>query len=424
MQGAVIARSSCASCRQLLAEEKHPKRRKGGGPPKKRRRRGLRERHLGGLEEEFIDHVLAQLARISPRHVLLMAMTSRWWRERIYSDHAMWASLYRTFEQKQDLSIESYNVQQAVTVPNVLPFHPWPKGRPTDYDWYDKGIPLEDQSIFNRYVRKVVGLGHIKRCGVCGSRKGAPRPYWSLSMRVCTSCLRENLVSDRALLLDYGVSITERLPGRLDEGVVLARRADRGVLLQACQLRVFYFASFITNKQRERFTHNPADFEKPRISERYLFFWRPHLEKIIDLGERRAKHNTRQKAEATLSARLRMAHQHRIQAKLLQARTRFFQARFRLVLSSFFSEVGPGAYRGGVQAEPEAAGDPARAEPRHEPHRAPPHADPKIHPSKIVHGRRHPPLPGQRGYFHGPAARALGDVRDHPVRPAGGLVGF
>lgn len=195
------------------------------------------------------------------------------------------------FWQAADLPSWQYNTPQAVTIPNHLSFHPWPTGKPTNFSWYEIGIDEADKPVFNKYAHKVVALQHVGRCGMCGSRRNRHRPFWSLGMRVCVLCLRENLVSGRALSRDYNTSIKDVV-------------GEDTPLIRACELRVFYFMSYTTPRLREDFTLNPIDFWGSR-SIQLAFFWKPHLGKIINLEERREQTVRLNRAKERLSAAAR-----------------------------------------------------------------------------------------------------------------------
>ena len=211
--------------------------------------------------------------------------------------------------QAADLPSWLFNAPQAVTIPNHLILHPWPMGRPTNFAWYETGIKEEDKGVFNQYARKVVALQHIGRCGVCGGRRNRHRPFWSLGMRVCVLCLRENLVSGRALSRDHNTSLKELI--QVD--------GEDTALIRACELRVFYFMSYTTPRLREDLTLNPIDFMGTR-SIQLAFFWRPHLGKLIDLEGRRVSAVKINKAKGTLSA----------VARALYARTVFLALRSKV----------------------------------------------------------------------------------------------
>ena len=126
----------------------------------------------------------------------------------------------------------------------------------------------EETRTLAQHALRVARLRASKCCGMCGS-KNKHLQVWGLGMRVCGPCMKENLVSGAALFHDYGVDfnrISERLAGK-----------------------VFYFRHDYRPKQLASFvTHNPVDF-RTENAHSMVFFWRPHLERVVDLAEFRRK---------------------------------------------------------------------------------------------------------------------------------------
>ena len=68
--------------------------------------------------------------------------------------------------------------------------------------------------------------------------------------------------------------------------------------------RVFYIRNFMAPSAREKYTQALADFPDNRSCVQLWLLWRPHLERIVDLGARRAEYAAKREAAARLTARV------------------------------------------------------------------------------------------------------------------------
>ena len=137
--------------------------------------------------------------------------------------------------------------------------------------------------------RRIICLSHVDRCGMCGTTKHATKPYWNIGMRLCRYCLQDNLVSDLTLEERYWINVGSRDPvGICNEES--ASFADKVVGY------VWFFREYITARQLTEYTRERADFmdNQGKKNRNMWFFWRPHLEKVLDLPtlseESREKH--------------------------------------------------------------------------------------------------------------------------------------
>lgn len=90
-----------------------------------------------------------------------------------------------------------YNAYGNSSVPNFLPGHPWPSGRPTKKNWANREV--EDKRTFNAYVRKLIHMQHTNRCKICGDKKQLSK-IWSLNGAFCRTCVVDNFISNYRLL--------------------------------------------------------------------------------------------------------------------------------------------------------------------------------------------------------------------------------
>jgi hypothetical protein len=115
------------------------------------------------------------------------------------------------------------------------------------------------------------------RCGFCGDKTRNVQ-VWGLGRRVCAACLKDNLVSGAALYHEYGVDFNRH----------------------AAQLagRVFYFRELLRRDHlASLLTHNPVDLRQ-ESAQSLVFFWRPHLERVLDLPALRRAHRDPARREA------------------------------------------------------------------------------------------------------------------------------
>lgn len=223
-----------------------------------------------------------------PRSLILMQMVDKNLAQRLGSDHELWAMIF-----KRDLYSSHFATVQVrqTRFPNLklfkaglsgVPVHVGPmRGDPTE-----RSLPEGFDGVFTKYMRQAYALQHGHRCGLCGCR-WHHEPYWSLRMRVCRLCMAGNLVSSWELLDRYGVHYSD-----------VARRVGGG--------RVFYFLQQFAAGQDRNPVHGamPLDIQQRR---HMWVFWRPHLEKVLDLPALYVAQPLRKEAGLRLCAVFRRA---------------------------------------------------------------------------------------------------------------------
>lgn len=125
----------------------------------------------------------------------------------------------------------------------------------------------QEVSALAAHSLRVFRLRTAERCGLCGARNKHVQ-VWGLGMRACSQCLKDNLVSGAALFRDYGVDFNKH-EAQLAGKVFYFRQTGRASKNMAALL-----------------THNPVDF-KEENEDALVFFWRPHLERVLDLQQKR-----------------------------------------------------------------------------------------------------------------------------------------
>lgn len=127
---------------------------------------------------------------------------------------------------------------------------------------------------------------------MCGTKRHATTPFWSLGMRLCKFCLQENLVSNHVLWERYWVDMWS---------------PD---FVNSVAERVFFFKEFGSARQRSEFSSDGLDFHqnfRTKAASLVWFFWRPHLESLMDLPKRREEAVLKHQASHVVRAWVRRA---------------------------------------------------------------------------------------------------------------------
>lgn len=223
---------------------------------KRRRRRGIKDPSLS-LNDDMMQVVVPYIARVSVRHLFLLAMVNHDQHAMVMEAHGLWEELYKAWERKlcrtrthlnrsigSDFAARCFQAMPKWMVKHHRGFRdarphpamPVPYANPVvGNDWRDMGVPDEMRASFECFAQKVLRLWHIGCCGVCGTRQGKQRAIWSLNMRVCRGCWLENVVSHRTLL-----KVFQRAPGRVECVHLRSCGASpRRLFPDACELTCF-----------------------------------------------------------------------------------------------------------------------------------------------------------------------------------------
>ena len=137
-------------------------------------------------------------------------MTCRSLRDHIKQDHGLWRRLYLQWEKSARknygglLSIPNFTYSCTTRQPRVIAGQPARMWELTE---------VQDKPLFNAFARKAIALSHAKCCGLCGQRRRKLQPMWALNARVCSNCLRGNLISNFALHHKYGLEMCAPVQG-------------------------------------------------------------------------------------------------------------------------------------------------------------------------------------------------------------------
>ncbi len=118
---------------------------------------------------------------------------------------------------------------------------------------------------------------------------------------MCWLCLRENLISDRALYLEYGVRLSDEfteMPVARSSNSETAVARHRVSVFKELKAHCYFIVSSDGYRERLKYSHTPVDFDDavPNRVTDLLFFWRPHLSRCILLEKARRHVERREKA--------------------------------------------------------------------------------------------------------------------------------
>ena len=137
-------------------------------------------------------------------------------------------------------------------------------------------------------------------------RKHGLRKVWSLGMSLCRYCVQDNVVSHRVLFEEYGLALDKPIryyDEFLKDSSWPISTPFRPTVLDGCRGKVWFISDVSTATARREFTINPVDFRAKYTQT--IFFWRPHLETIFELGQMRFLAQKRHEVSTVLQAAIR-----------------------------------------------------------------------------------------------------------------------
>lgn len=158
-------------------------------------------------------------------------------------------------------------------------------------------MPADDASDEERreklaIYRKIVALSCVPCCGMCGTMRLSTKPFWCLGMRICKHCVSANLISNLVLYERLWVAMSKPVQGHSS-------------FVSAVVGEVFYFSNRLTPHQRLDFSSDRIDF--PGGLRNIWWFWKPHLEKVLNMDDLAKEASLKHKAAATVVGIVRRA---------------------------------------------------------------------------------------------------------------------
>ena len=201
------------------------------------------------------------------------------------AEHLLWDKVFRKY-----IFTAAYNTTKiyATEYPGLSLYKPGLVGVAvhmgrlrTDPD--GASLPPEFDESFSAYTRKAFALTIVDRCGMCGCRHRHDA-YWSLGMRVCRLCMAEYSISNWELVDKYGVHYYD--------------------IIRSITGKVFYFTMQATLGE-PRLSFDTVMGSQVIGKRPLLMFWRPHLEKLLDLPVLYQEQKQRKASAVLLCAILR-----------------------------------------------------------------------------------------------------------------------
>jgi hypothetical protein len=252
-------------------------------PSKQARQRTWKNRHKVSACTSAVfpwEVVLGHLRRHT-RSLILIQMVNRHLRHLLATDHMFWQRLYVS-----NFFVKSF-LTKRVRDPHFPTLSLWKKSA-LDVAYYigslhvdQNATQLPSMEALTAYIRKWFALRHGTRCGLCGCRYRHD-VYWSLGMRACKLCVQDNMVSAYELHSNYGL--------------------DFACISREIAKKVFYI-SVVPLPGEDRMPHTALWGEQAKAAQ-YLF-WRPHLERLYDLPQKRAEQDERRRSAKLLSSAVR-----------------------------------------------------------------------------------------------------------------------
>lgn len=209
------------------------------------------------------ETVFEILFKISPRSLVLLQMVNKSLNIIMGAERNLWVRVFRRF-----IYTTAYNSTKVYSpeYPGLSLYKRDLTGIPvhmgkirTDPD--AATLTSEFDASFTAYTRKAFALFCVDRCGLCGCRHRHDA-YWSLGMRVCQLCMAENTISCWELVDKYGVHYYD--------------------IMRDITGKVFYFM-LASSPRENRMAFQTAKSFHVTCKWNLMMFWRPHLEKILDL---------------------------------------------------------------------------------------------------------------------------------------------
>ena len=238
------------------------------------------------------------LAKTHPYACIQLTMVCRSSRRAVYADEGLWINILRASEGTAWRLAEARGTYPmprhplltflTVSAPPDFLRRPLVRINRVKPKWLlscfeDKDLAPDMRTALVAHARRRTVVAHCPRCAFCGARYHH-HPVWALGVRACDLCFRERLVSCAALWHDYGVNFHRHVP--------------------AITAGVFYFVSHTRDaRSLVAYTHNPVDFVHRWNS--LVFFWRPHIERLVDLPAAARHWREARAAAPVLTARLR-----------------------------------------------------------------------------------------------------------------------
>jgi hypothetical protein len=161
--------------------------------------------------------------------------------------------------------------------------------------WRHADVPPEERGAFNAYVWRATVLSTVMACSVCRRWAGGPTALvlWALTLRLCPDCAADKLISHRVLWHEYGLWLRQSMPADERWTTQVPECMRSGSVLDYLLDTCFAFPDYAAPEHRVWRSRSVHDLAVPgtgrrrgpavRRPEYVLFFWRPHVERVLRL---------------------------------------------------------------------------------------------------------------------------------------------
>lgn len=279
--------------------------------PVAKRKRCVFEQGMGPIQQVFSDvdifPVILKYIESSPFHLLLIARILKSYTQSIlHEKDSVWVSYLTNIENEhRSRNKDRYRVRAWVPFVRLLDKAQTPSGisilnhplnalqltciedsRIFDVrgellrERFFEVVPRQDSAC--AYLPGLVSLAqeycwlnNTSRCGICKC-KHHHHVVWKLHKRVCLLCMRDNLISNSELFLNYGVNFHD-LYDELYNGNIYAFETSKAVSHVFRMIHQRYMLKVKIEHMR---------FWKPQYltPREHVFLWKPHVQKFVDLS--------------------------------------------------------------------------------------------------------------------------------------------
>lgn len=249
-----------------------------------------------GCNEDSLNQILTILMN-GKQHlaVIKLAMVNKWFRETIGAKYfEVWRPMFMAWRTShgRHMPVPLSRLNRGQGQNPDSPSHPR-YGSLTYLNFKTKIVSRNDYvpgdlGHYNlRFYKKTAVLLNVRCCGMCGSSRHQTQVFWALNMRLCKYCCHDYLISDTVLQEKYWISL----------GTNLCQ--DGQTFIETVAGRVYFFKAYCTVKERLSYSDNPIDFSS---SPNFIFFWKPHIERILNLPLLEREATDKHKAASILRA--------------------------------------------------------------------------------------------------------------------------
>ena len=189
---------------------------------------------------------------------------------------------YRGSLSVQHLSVLPQNDLRMALVPNFRVLHNhlhyFTGKEKAALTWPPRELSPQEKIVCSQIAQKITFLECGKTCAICGVQTQT-FPVWKLGKKYCVACFRDNIITSNELFLTYGIDFWTLFKTNKEymiKNVFCFRQLHNGT--HPTSLGSRYHWNHITGNNRfgvQQLVHRPPS----------VFFWRPHLEQMVNFHD-------------------------------------------------------------------------------------------------------------------------------------------